>query len=46
MNVPLRFRPLAAFAVCLLLAIAHTWPLALSPGRQSLNYNADAELNE
>ena len=34
-----------AFAVCLLLAVAHTWPLALAPGRQSLNHNADAELN-
>ena len=38
-------RRLAAFAICLLLAVAHTWPLALAPGRHSLNYNADAELN-
>src|SRR5215212_9323326 len=35
-----------AFALCLLLAIAHTWPLALHPGRYSLNDNADAQLNE
>jgi hypothetical protein len=41
----LRSRRLAAFAICLLLAIAHTWPLALAPGRHSLNHNADAELN-
>jgi hypothetical protein len=40
-----RSRRLAAFAVCLLLAVAHTWPLALAPGRHSLNHNADAELN-
>lgn len=41
----LRSRRLAAFAICLLLAVAHTWPLALAPGRYSLNHNADAELN-
>ena len=40
-----RSRRLAAFAICLLLAVAHTWPLALAPGRYSLNHNADAELN-
>ena len=40
-----RSRRLAAFAICLLLAVAHTWPLALAPGRNSLNHNADAELN-
>src|SRR5215211_6220476 len=40
-----RSRRAAAFAVCLLLAVAHTWPLALHPGRYSLNDNADAELN-
>ena len=41
------FRPrrAAAFAICLLLAVAHTWPLALDPGRHSRNDNADAELN-
>jgi hypothetical protein len=33
-------------AFFLLLAIAHTWPLATSPGRLSLNDNADAQLNE
>jgi len=32
--------------VCLLLAIAHTWPLALHPGRYSRNDNADTQLNE
>ena len=41
-----RSRRAAAFAICLLLAIAHTWPLALDPGRHSRNDNADAELNE
>jgi hypothetical protein len=41
----LRSRRAAAFGVCLLLAIAHTWPLAVHPGRYSLNDNADAELN-
>ena len=40
-----RSRRFAAFAICLLLAVAHTWPLALAPGRYSLNHNADAELN-
>jgi hypothetical protein len=41
-----RSRRAAGFAVCLLLAIAHTWPLALDPGRYSRNDNADTELNE
>lgn len=41
-----RSRRAAAFAICLLLAIVHTWPLALDPGRYSRNDNADAELNE
>jgi hypothetical protein len=36
----------AAFALFLVLAVAHTWPLALHPSRLSLNDNADAELNE
>jgi len=40
-----RSRRAAAFALCLLLAVAHTWPLALDPGRHSRNDNADAELN-
>jgi hypothetical protein len=35
-----------AFAACLLLAVLHTWPLALHPGRYSRNDNADAQLNE
>ena len=34
-----------AFVICAALAIAHTWPLALDPGRYSRNDNADAELN-
>lgn len=41
----LRPRHAAAFAISLLLAVAHTWPLALDPGRYSRNDNADAELN-
>jgi hypothetical protein len=41
----LRSRRFAAFVLCLLLAVAHTWPMALAPGRHSLNHNADAELN-
>src|SRR3954471_7317090 len=42
----LRSRRAQAFVLCVLLAIAHTWPLALHPGRYSLNYNADTQLNE
>src|SRR5438045_2630361 len=38
-------RGTSAFAVCVLLAILHTWPLALHPGRYSRNDNADTELN-
>ena len=41
-----RSRRAAAFAICVFLAIAHTWPLALNPGRYSRNDNADAELNQ
>jgi len=41
----IRFRTLSALALALLLAIAHTWPIASAPHRHSLNYNADAELN-
>jgi hypothetical protein len=33
-------------AVCLLLAVIHTWPLALHPSTLSRNDNGDAELNE
>ena len=33
-------------AICLLLAVVHTWPLATAPGTLSRNDNADAELNE
>src|SRR6187397_806470 len=35
-----------AFAVCLLLAAVHTWPLILHPGTYSRNDNADTQLNE
>lgn len=41
-----RSRRTAALAISLLLAIAHTWPLALHPGRYSRNDNADTQLNE
>jgi len=33
-------------AVCLLLAIIHTWPLVTAPGTLARNDNADAQLNE
>lgn len=33
-------------AVCLALAVLHTWPLALHPAWYSCNSNADAQLNE
>jgi len=39
-------RTALAAALCLLLAVIHTWPLATSPGTLSRNDNADAELNE
>jgi hypothetical protein len=35
----------AVFAFFLLLAALHTWPIAATPWRTSLNHNADAELN-
>src|SRR6185312_541904 len=38
------WRPIAG--LCLLLAIAHTWPLATAPGTLSRNDNGDAQLNE
>ena len=41
----IRSRRFHAFLLCAALAIAHTWPLALDPGRYSRNDNADAELN-
>jgi hypothetical protein len=43
MHLPRRW---SAFACCLLLAIVHTWPLALDPGTYSRNDNADTQLNE
>jgi hypothetical protein len=33
-------------AICLLLAVIHTWPLVTAPGTLARNDNADAELNE
>jgi hypothetical protein len=42
----LRSRRASAAAVCVLLAVIHTWPLALAPGRYSRNDNGDAQLNE
>jgi len=42
----LRSRRAQAFAICVVLAVLHTWPLVLHPGRYSLNYNADTQLNE
>src|SRR4051812_10259805 len=41
-----RSRRAQAFAICVLLAVVHTWPLALHPGRYSRNDNADTQLNE
>jgi len=42
----LQSRRAQAFALCVVLAVLHTWPLVLHPGRYSLNYNADTQLNE
>jgi hypothetical protein len=39
-------RHAAPLALCVLLAAAHTWPLALSPATLSLNWHADVLLNE
>lgn len=39
-------RRASVLAGCLLLALVHTWPLALHPGRYSRNDNADTQLNE
>jgi hypothetical protein len=33
-------------ALCVLLAVVHTWPLASAPGTLSRNDNGDAQLNE
>lgn len=40
-----RDQRLAALALFVLLAVAHTWPLASAPGTLSRNDNADAQLN-
>src|SRR4051794_31408143 len=42
----LRSRRAQALGLCVLLAVVHTWPLALHPGRYSRNDNADTQLNE
>src|SRR6185436_13819925 len=42
----LRLRRAQILAICVVLAVLHTWPLVLHPGRYSLNYNADTQLNE
>jgi len=39
-------RPTSAFAVFVLFAIVHTWPLATNPAHLSRNDNADTILNE
>ena len=39
-------RTALAAALCLLLAVVHTWPLATAPGTLSRNDNGDAQLNE
>src|SRR4051794_1848800 len=39
-------RAASTLAMCVLLAIVHTWPLAANPGRHSRNDNGDAQLNE
>src|SRR3954470_14731695 len=41
-----RSRRAQAFALCVVLAVLHTWPLVLHPGRYSRNDNADTQLNE
>ncbi|MGH9409160.1 MAG: hypothetical protein ACRD1V_06875 [Vicinamibacterales bacterium] len=41
-----RSRRAGAAAVCLLLAVVHTWPLARHPAKYSRNDNGDAQLNE
>jgi hypothetical protein len=43
--IPRRARWLTP-AVCMLLAVVHTWPLASAPGTLSRNDNGDAQLNE
>src|SRR6186997_2266026 len=42
----LQSRRAQAFALCVVLAVLHTWPLVLHPGRYSRNDNADTQLNE
>lgn len=46
MALPNRRLAAAALAVCLALAVVHTWPLATGPGRLSRHDNADTMLNE
>jgi hypothetical protein len=44
--MPSRAQGAGAAVLCLLLAIVHTWPLALHPTRLSRNDNGDTQLNE
>jgi hypothetical protein len=37
-------RARVALLFCAALAVAHTWPIASNPARESLNHNSDAEL--
>jgi len=41
-----RSRRTGALVICVLLALIHTWPLILHPGRHSQNDKAKAKLNE
>jgi hypothetical protein len=43
---PPRTRRWLTPAICVFLAIVHTWPLATAPGTLSRNDNGDAQLNE
>ncbi len=42
----MKHRPSVVLVLCLVLAVIHTWPLALAPGTYSRNDNGDAQLNE
>ncbi|BCS33007.1 hypothetical protein TBR22_A22320 [Luteitalea sp. TBR-22] len=44
-QLPRARRALAAFAICLLLSVIHTWPLASAPATLSRNDNKDTVLN-
>lgn len=46
MQPPTTRVPLLVLGACLLLAVAHTWPLITDPATLSRNDNGDAQLNE